>query len=171
MEAAAALAPGSRNDAAAALLGVNDADEVLIDIRRKKSAEWHVLAPQDDDTPLLAALQPLGLEAGKLFAGVGRGFIVTGEQHDEIARVLDRLVHRLNEIGGQRNVVILNDDRVALASQRVGDLAREGGDRAASAQKKVGPFAQRDSTCARRSAAFSRAVAGQVKESSGPPGW
>jgi hypothetical protein len=56
------------------------------------------------------ALEELGLEAGELLAGVGRGFVVAGEQDDEAAGVHDRLVHLFDEARVERDVVVLDDD-------------------------------------------------------------
>jgi hypothetical protein len=103
---------GRGDDAPPPLPRVVDADEVLVDIAGEEAERRHVLAAQDDHPALLDALQPVGLEAGEFLAGIGRIFVVAGEQHDEVARVLDRLVHRLNEIAAERKVVILYDDLI-----------------------------------------------------------
>ena len=58
------------DDAALAFLRVFDAHEVLIDYVGKESSQWHVLAPQDYDVPLLWRLRSLRLEARELLAGV-----------------------------------------------------------------------------------------------------
>ena len=131
------MALGRGNDAASALLGIGDADEVLIDAVGEKPAQRHILAAQDDDVTVLRALQPLRLEARELLAGVGRLFVVAGEEDDEVARVLDRLVHRLDEARAERDVIILNEDLVALVGQNVLDLVRDGRDRSAPAEKEV----------------------------------
>ena len=52
-----------RKDAAPALLGLGDADEVLIDDVGQKAAERRIVAAQDDDVTLPLVAQPLGLEA------------------------------------------------------------------------------------------------------------
>jgi hypothetical protein len=68
-----------------------------------------------------------------------------GEEDDKIAGVLDRLVHRLDEAGIERNVVVLDDNFVALVGQDVRDLLRNRRHRAAPAQEEIGPA----SHCAR----------------------
>ena len=89
--------------------------------------------------PVRLVAQPLGLEAGEFLAGVWRLFVVPGEQDDEVARILDRLVHRLDEARAERDVVILDEDLVALFGQNVRDLLRDGSDRAAPAEEKIQP--------------------------------
>jgi hypothetical protein len=50
---------------------------------------------------------------------------VAREQHDEVSRVLDGVVHLLDEVRGKGDVVVLDEDPVALLGENVGDLARE----------------------------------------------
>ena len=95
------MALGGGDDAAGALLGIGDADEVLIDGGGEKAAQGHVVAAEDDDAALLRALGAVRLEARELLAGLGRIFVVAGEEDDEVARVLDRVVDRSDEIGGR----------------------------------------------------------------------
>ena len=60
----------SGNDTASALLGIGDADEVLIDVVGQKTTERHILTAQDNDVTVLPAVVPLRLEARELLAGV-----------------------------------------------------------------------------------------------------
>jgi hypothetical protein len=59
------------NDTASAFLGIDDADQVLIDVVGQKAPEWHILAAQYDDVTVLPALEPLRLKAREFLAGVG----------------------------------------------------------------------------------------------------
>jgi hypothetical protein len=111
-----------REDTAPALLGLGDADKVLIDAVGQKAPQRSVVATQDDDATVPLIAQPLGLKVRELLAGVGRLFVVPGEQDDQVARVLDPLMHRLDQARAERNVVVLDDDLVA----RVGQAARRG---------------------------------------------
>jgi hypothetical protein len=62
---------------------------------------------------------------------------VAREQHDEVSRVPDGVVHLLDEVRGKGDVVVLDEDPVALLGENVGDLARDGGHRASAAQEEV----------------------------------
>ena len=126
-----------RKNTASALFGLGYADEVLIDAVGQKAAERRFVATQDDDVTVPLVAQPLGLEAREFLASVGRRFIVPGEQDDEVGRILDRLVHRLDEARAERDVVILDEDLVAFFGQNVRDLLRDGSDRAAPAEEKI----------------------------------
>ena len=112
-----------RQDAASALFGLCDADEFLVDAVCQNAPERRIVAAQDDDVTVPLVAQPLGLKTGELLAGVGRGFVVTAEQDDQAAGVLDRPVHRLDEARAERNVVILDDDLVVRCGQNVRDLS------------------------------------------------
>ncbi len=103
---------GGGDDAAPAFLGVVDADEILIDVAGEETERSHLLAAQNDQSTLLGAEQPVGLEAGEFLPGVGRTFVVVGEKHDEVARVFEGLVHRFDEIAAERKVIILYDDLI-----------------------------------------------------------
>jgi hypothetical protein len=52
-------------------------------------------------------------------------------------------MHSLNEARSERDIVVLDEDPVALLDQHIRDLARHVGHRTASAQEKVEPFACR----------------------------
>jgi hypothetical protein len=129
-----------RRDAALAFLGVLNAYEVLVDVVCEQAAQRHVLTAQDDDVTLFSALCPLGLETRELLAGIGGLFVIVGEQDHEITRVLHGLVHRPDEARTERDVVVLDEDLVALLRENVGDLAGNGGDRAPTAQEEVVAF-------------------------------
>jgi hypothetical protein len=64
-------------------------------------------------------------------------FVVSGEQDDEVARVLDRLVHHFDEACTNWRIVILHKDLVTLLGEHIGHLARDGGNRAATAQEEI----------------------------------
>jgi hypothetical protein len=85
-------------------------------------------------------LQPLGLEAREFLPCVGRPFVFPGEQDDEAPGVLDPVMHRLDETRAERDVVVLDENFVARGCQNVGDLLRDGRDRAAPAEEKIEPF-------------------------------
>src|SRR6202011_3821337 len=95
------------------------------------------LAAQNDNVSLLRTLMALCFKARKLLPRVGRLLVIAREQDDQIARVLHRLVHRLHETGTQRNIVVLNENLVALVREHIGNLARHGSYRTATAQEKV----------------------------------
>ena len=83
------------------------------------------------------ALGGICLETRELYPSVRRLLVVAREQHDEVSRVLDGLVHLLDEVRGKGDVVVLDEDLVALLGEDVGDLARDGGHRAPTAQEEV----------------------------------
>jgi hypothetical protein len=62
-------------------------------------------------------LQPLGFEAREFLAGVGRPFVVAGEQDDEAAGDLDPVVHRPDEARAERDVVVLDEHFVVRAAR------------------------------------------------------
>src|SRR5262249_4320264 len=55
----------------------------------------------------------------------------------EVSCVLNGLVHLLDEVRSNRNVVVLDEDPVALLGENVGDLLRDSGHRATTAQEEV----------------------------------
>src|SRR5262249_1705164 len=77
------------------------------------------------------------LEARELHSSVRRLLVVAREQHNEVSRVLNGLMHLLDEIRSNRNVVVLDEDLVALLGEDVGDLLRNGGHRAPTAHEEV----------------------------------
>src|ERR1700745_2361556 len=86
---------------------------------------------------MFRALGSIRLEARELHSSVRRLLVVAREQHNEVSRVLNGLVHLLDEVRSNRNIVVLDEDPVALLSEDVGDLARNGSHRAATAQEEV----------------------------------
>jgi hypothetical protein len=83
------------------------------------------------------ALGGICLETRELHPSVRRLLVVAREQHDEVSRVLDGLVHLLDEVRGKGDVVVLDEDPVALLGEYVRDLARDRGHRAPAAQEEV----------------------------------
>src|SRR5262249_22635455 len=104
---------------------------------REQTEQRRVLATQDDHATLFRALGGLGLETRELHSSVTRLLVVAREQHNEVSRVLNGLVHLLDKVRSNLNVVILDEDPVALLSENVGDLLRNRGHRAATAQEEV----------------------------------
>src|SRR5262249_28723082 len=78
--------------------------------------------------------------ACKLLAGVGRLFVVAGEENYEVTRVFDGLVHFLDEARAELKIVVLDADLVALLSEDVGGLLPNSGPRAATGQEEVVPL-------------------------------
>src|SRR5262249_14218203 len=103
---------------------------------REQTEQGRVLATQDDHASF-RALGSIRLKTRKLHSRVRRLLVVAGEEHNEVARVLNGLVHLLDEVRSNRNIVVLNEDPVALLSENVGDLLRNGGHRAPAAQEEV----------------------------------
>src|SRR5262245_1447297 len=68
---------------------------------------------------------------------VRRLLVVVREQHNEVSRVLNGLVQLLDKVRSNRNVVILRANPIAVLLENVGDLARNSGHRAPTAQEKV----------------------------------
>src|SRR5262249_8275683 len=104
---------------------------------REQTEQRRVLATQDDHATLFRALGGIRLETRELHSSVTRLLVVAREQHNEVSRVLNGLVHLLDKVRSNRNVVILDEDPVALLSENVGDLLRNRGHRAATAQEEV----------------------------------
>jgi hypothetical protein len=67
------------------------------------------------------------LEARELHSSVRRLLVVACEQHNEVARVLNGLVHLLDKVRSNRDVVVLNENAVTLLLENVGDLLRNSG--------------------------------------------
>jgi hypothetical protein len=67
-------------------------------------------------------------------------FVIAGEQDDEAAGVLDPVMHRPDETRAERDVVVLDEDLVVCRGEGVGDLLRDGRDRAAPAEEKIEPI-------------------------------
>ena len=133
------LALGRGQNAALALLGVLDAVKILRDIGGEQATQWRVIAAQDDHPPLFEAPSPVRFEACELAAGVRGSFVVFSVQNNEIAGALDRLVHRLNEICCEGNVIVLDDDRTARVGQDIGNLLRHGRNGTAAAEEEIEP--------------------------------
>src|SRR5262249_9505175 len=127
----------SGKDAAPALLCVSDANKVLIDVWREQTEQRGILASQDDHASLFRALGSRRLETRELHSSVRRLLIVAREQHNEVSRVLNGLVHLLDKVRSDRNVVILGANSIAVLLENVGDLARDGGHRTPAAQEKI----------------------------------
>jgi len=66
---------------------------------------------------------------------VRRLLVVVREQHNEVSRVLNGLVQLLDKVRSNRNVVILRANPIAVLLENVGDLARNSGHRAPTAQR------------------------------------
>src|SRR6476646_6515014 len=86
---------------------------------------------------MFRALGSIRFKARELHSSVRRLLVVVREQHNEVSRVLNDLVHLLDEVRSNRNVVVLNENLVALLRKNVGDVARDGGHRAPTAQEEV----------------------------------
>src|SRR5262249_42729522 len=86
---------------------------------------------------MFRALCGVRLEARELHSSVGRLLVVAREQHNEVSRVLNGLVHLLDEVRSNRNIVVLDEDPVALLSEDVGYLLRNSCYRAPTAQEEV----------------------------------
>jgi hypothetical protein len=110
---------------------------VLIDVWREQTEQRRVLATQDDHATLFRALGGIRLEARELHSSVRRLLVVAREQHDEVARVLNGLVHLLDKVRSNRNVIVLCANPIALLLENLGDLLSNGGHRAATAQEEV----------------------------------
>jgi hypothetical protein len=63
--------------------------------------------------------------------------VVLGEQHNEVAAALERLVHREDEVAVARDVIVLQERRIARILQRPGDLLRDRRIRAAPAEEEI----------------------------------
>jgi hypothetical protein len=98
------------NNSALALFWIHDAEEVLINGISKEPAQGQILAAQNDDVPLFLTLRPICVKAPILPACVLRNFVVVREQNNEIARLLNALVHVFQEICANRDVVVLHKD-------------------------------------------------------------
>src|SRR5262249_47226615 len=127
----------SGKDTAPALLCVSDANKVLIDVGREQTEQGRVLATQDDHVTLFRALRGIRLETRELHSSVRRLLIVAREQHNEVSRVLNSLVHLLDKVCSNRNIVILRANPIAIFLENVGDLLSNGGHRAATAQEEI----------------------------------
>src|SRR5215831_11132421 len=104
---------------------------------REQTEQRGVLATQDDHATLFRALGSIRLEARELHSSVRRLLVVAREQHNEVSRVLNGLVHLLDKVRGNRNVVILGANPIAVLLENVGDLLSNGGHRTPTAQKKI----------------------------------
>src|SRR5262245_48344049 len=104
---------------------------------REQTEQGRVLATQDDHAPMFRALGSIRLKARELHSRVRRLLVVAREQHNEVSRVLNGLVHLLDEVRCKGNVVVLNKDLVALLRENVGHLLRNSRHRAATAQEEV----------------------------------
>jgi hypothetical protein len=127
----------SGKDTAPALFCVSDANKVLIDVWREQTEQRGVLATQDDHASMFRALGSIRLKARELHSSVRRLLVVPCEQHNEVSSVLNGLVHLLDEVRSNRNVVVLNENPVALLGENVGHLLRNSGHRASTAQEEV----------------------------------
>src|SRR5262249_313815 len=76
-------------------------------------------------------------ETRELHSSVRRLLIVAREQHNEVSRVLNSLVHLLDKVCSNRNIVILRANPIAIFLENVGDLLSNGGHRAATAQEEI----------------------------------
>src|SRR5262245_33360868 len=106
-------------------------------MRREQTEQGRILATQDDHASMFRALGSIRLKASELHSSVRRLLIVACEQHNEVARVLNGLVHLLDKVRSKGNVVVLNEDLVALLRKNVGYLLRNSGHRAATAQEEI----------------------------------
>src|SRR5215472_18495630 len=104
---------------------------------REQTEQRGVLATQDDHATLFRALGSIRLEARELHSSVRRLLVIAREQHNEVSRVLNGLVHLLDKVRSNRDVVVLRADLVALLLENVGNLARNSGHRAPTAQEEV----------------------------------
>src|SRR5262245_56488715 len=104
---------------------------------REQAEQGRVLPTQDDHASMFRALGSIRLEARELHSSERRLLVVAREQHNEVSRVLNGLVHLLDKVRGNRNVIVLNEDFVALLSEDVSDLLRNSGHRATAAQEEV----------------------------------
>src|SRR5262245_32464257 len=106
-------------------------------MRREQTEQGRVLATQDDHASMFRALGSIRLKARELHSTVRRVLVVAREQHNEVSRVLNGPVHLLDEVRSNRNIVVLNEDPVALLGKNVGDFLRNSGHGAATAQEEV----------------------------------
>src|SRR5262249_20360869 len=118
-------------------LCVPDADKVLIDVGREQTEQGRVLATQDDHASMFRALDSICFKARELHSSVRRLLVVAREQHNEVARVLNGLVHFFDKVRSNRDVVVVDEAPVALLSETVGALRRNSGHGAATAQEEV----------------------------------
>src|SRR5262249_7878911 len=136
--AASFVAPSvSSKDTGPALLCVPDANKVLIDVWGEQTEQRGVLATQDDHATFFRALCGVRLETRELHSSVRRLLVIAREQHNEVSRVLNGLVHLLDKVRSNRNVVILGANPIPVLLENVGDLLRNGGHRTPTAQEKI----------------------------------
>jgi len=86
---------------------------------------------------MFRALGSIRLKARELHSSVRRLLVLPCEQHNEVSSVLNGLVHLLNEVRSNRNVVVLNENPVALLGENVGHLLRNSGHQTSTAQEEV----------------------------------
>src|SRR5262245_65512849 len=86
---------------------------------------------------MFCALGSIRFKARELHSSVRRLLVVAREQHNEVSRVLNRLVHLLDEVRSNRNIVVLNEDPVTLLGEYVGKLLRNGSNRDPTAHDEV----------------------------------
>src|SRR5262249_5108898 len=86
---------------------------------------------------MFRTLGSIRLEARELHSSVWRLLVVAREEHNEVSRVLNRLVHLLDKVRSNRNVVVLDENLVALLGKNPGDLLRNSCHRATTAQEEV----------------------------------
>jgi hypothetical protein len=94
-------------------------------------------AAEDGPAACRIILSPFDLKTRELHSSIRRLLVVTREQHNEVARVLNGLAHLLDKVRGNRDVVVLDEGPVALLRKDVGYLARNGCHRAPTAQEEV----------------------------------
>src|SRR5262249_33997734 len=83
------------------------------------------------------ALCGIRLETRELHSSVRRLLIVAREQHNEVSRVLNGLVHLLDKVCSNRKIVILSANLIAVLLENVGDFLSNGGHRTPTAQEKI----------------------------------
>jgi hypothetical protein len=84
-------------------------------VGREQTEQRGILTAQDDHASLFRALGGICLETGELHPSVQRLLVIAREQHHEVPRVLDGLVHLLDEVRGKGDVVVLDEDLVAFS--------------------------------------------------------
>ena len=126
-----------RQDTVAALLRIIDTDQIGEDVGGKQPLRHAVLDPQDDEPAAAVGARRRGDEMRHFGQRELRLVVVLGEQHDEVAAALERLVHGEDEVAAARDVIVLQERRIARILQRPGDLLRDRRIRAAPAEEEI----------------------------------
>ena len=126
-----------RQDTVAALLRIIDTDQIGEDVGGEQPLRHAVLDPQDDEPAAAVGARRRGDEMRHFRPRELRLVVVLGEQHNEVAAALERLVHREDEVAVARDVIVLQERRIARILQRPGDLLRDRRIRAAPAEEEI----------------------------------